>query len=103
LPLSRLGGKGSVQSSHVSPDPSLLDYKHAELLFIGEDSNIAATLGDKVDERLEAQVEGDVAKAGVGGCSDEEEEKKLLEEMKKELAVDKPGLETAPVAEKKWK
>jgi len=22
-------------------DPSLLDYKHAELLFIGEDSNIA--------------------------------------------------------------
>ena len=41
--------------------------------------------------------------AGAENADQEEEEEKLISEMKKELAADKPKLETAPIAEKEWK
>ncbi len=63
----------------------------------------AATMGHKVEEHLDEKVEEDVEDAGAKGCSEEEEEEKLLEEMKKDLAVKKPGLDAAPAADKEWK
>jgi hypothetical protein len=60
-------------------------------------------MGKKVEKHLEEEVAGDVADVGADGCSEDEEEEKLLEEMKKDLAADKHGLEVAPAAEQEWK
>ena len=63
----------------------------------------AGSLGEGVEKHLEAKKEEDVKDAGAQDASAEEEEEKLVAEMKKELAADKPSLETAPIAEKEWK
>ena len=60
-------------------------------------------LGEKVEQHLEEQIKEDVAEVGAENCGDEEEEGKLLEEMKKDLAANKAGLEATPAAEKEWK
>lgn len=56
-----------------------------------------------MEKHLEGKKEEDVKEAGAEDANAEEEEEKLVQEMKKELAADKPKLETAPIAEKEWK
>lgn len=64
---------------------------------------IADTVGKNIEEHLESKTEKDVKEAGAEDANQEEEEEKLVQEMKNELAADKPGLETAPIEEKEWK
>ena len=77
---------------HVKPlHTSLTHWLHAE------------SLGKEVEDHLEAKKEEDVKDAGAENANDEEEEEKLVAEMRKELAADKADLETAPASEQEWK
>ncbi len=61
------------------------------------------SLGKEIEDHLEAKKEEDVKEAGAENANDDEEEEKLVAEMKKELAADKVNLETAPIVEQEWK
>lgn len=41
--------------------------------------------------------------AGAENANDDEEEEKMVDEMRKELAADKADLDTEPVAKQEWK